>query len=165
MPPQEPTCRRIPSSDLLADPAFPVPIDQIGDGSIARFALIHQNAVLLFEQGFGTQRAKRNFVASANSPPAKKSHPPARHAPHTASSPATSRLSCCSLIPCTMGNQPSISTMKINAIPSDALQRRTGSHRKTVASANPTNNHRNPFCTTSNGRSTVGASRNTTYAG
>src|ERR1017187_5070345 len=63
MPPPAPTCRRIPSSYLVADAALPVPVDQIGDRSIAGFALIDPNAVLLFEQGFGAQRAKRDFVA------------------------------------------------------------------------------------------------------
>src|ERR1019366_1371109 len=63
MPPPAPTCRRIPSSYLVADASLPVPVDQIGDRSIAGFALIDPNAVLLFEQGFGAQRAERDFVA------------------------------------------------------------------------------------------------------
>src|ERR1019366_7919128 len=39
MPPPAPTCRRIPSSYLVADAALPVPVDQIGDRSIAGFEL------------------------------------------------------------------------------------------------------------------------------
>ena len=105
------------------------------------------------------------MVASASRPPAQKSHPPARHAPQPASNPATSKLSCCSLIPCTMGNQPTMSTIKISAGPQRSLQRKTRSQSKTLTAASPTNSHRKPIWTTSKGRSTVGASRNTTYAG
>src|SRR6266849_5441843 len=57
------TCRKIPSSELLADMAFPVAVDQIRDRSVGRFTLKNPNAVLLLEQSFGTQRAERDFVA------------------------------------------------------------------------------------------------------
>src|SRR5580658_4651210 len=105
------------------------------------------------------------IVASASNAPAQKNHPPVRHAPQPASNAATSKLNCCNLIPCTMGTQPSISTMKISVVPSDALQRRTRSHSRTLAAASPTSSQRKPVSTSSNGSSIVGASKNTTYAG
>src|ERR1019366_3705498 len=65
MPPPGQKYRRTLSSERLADMAFPVPVDQIGDRSIGRFALINPDPVLLREQGFGTQRAQGDFVAFA----------------------------------------------------------------------------------------------------
>ncbi len=92
------------------------------------------------------------IVARASNPPAHASHPPARHAPHAASNPATSRLNCCSLIPCTMGHQPNIRTIRITTVPTDARQCRTRNQSKMLTPANTTSIQRKPIWTASNGQ-------------
>jgi len=65
-------------------------------------------------------------------------------------------------MPCTMGNQPSTTTVRISAASHGAFQRRTLSQSTTLAAASPTKSQRKPIRTASKGSSTLGASRKTT---
>src|SRR6266496_3248593 len=104
-------------------------------------------------------------MANANRIPAGTCQPRTKEKTHPAISAATSRLNCCSLIPCTTGNVPNTSSTTTVGSTQDSRKPITPSHTMTLSAVNPASSQRNRTCTSEKGSLTLGASKNATYTG